>query len=666
MYRQFNSILSELSAGDLRAFGGPSAKEPIAARIRAEQVSIVLRNAPLIMLANICNALVVVFALWASQDWLKATIWASFIIAIAATIGLRAKSSRQSAKPKSVSRRTMQRLVRNSGALGLMWGALPTLFFNGATHGGQLIITCLCAGMISGGASAFATIPTAAIVYTTPIFVGAAISISRAGDAVYLLVAILIVVFAITLLRSVLAHAFEFTERLIQRAENEQAIRRDVLTGLPNRLWFNENLENALARAERFGEEFALLSFDLNHFKEVNDRFGHPVGDILLVEVAQRLRRLMREGDSIARLGGDEFAIVTTREIRPDQIMGLAERIVGAFRDPFLIEGRQIHSSACVGIVVAPVDGNDANRLLKHVDIALYRAKGSGPDSIQFFSANDDAIAVRHHRLEHDLASALANGQISLAYQPFLDVGSNRIRGFEALLRWQHPILGPIPPSEFIAIAEETGLIHPIGDWAIRQACQTAARWPHHLRVSVNLSVAQFRNNALLHTIVRALADAGLPPARLEVEITESMLISKFEAIVALLRSLSTLGTTIALDDFGTGYSSLTYLRQLPLNRLKIDQSFIRDMLSDPDCAAIVKSVITLAHDLRITVIAEGVETDSQFDYLRQIGCDEVQGYLIGKPVPIDQIPDLFVQQLQDRTAILNAEPSAYRAVSSS
>ena len=652
MFHQFVSILRELLAGDLRVFGGPSAKEPVAARIRAEQASIILRNAPLIMLANICNALVMVFALRNSQDWLKAATWASLIIVVAATIGLKARASRQSTKPKSVSQQSMQRLVRNAGALGLLWGALPILFFNGATNGGQLIITCLCAGMISGGASAFATIPIAAIAYTTPIFVGAAISISRAGDVIYLLVAILIVVFAITLLRSVLAHAFEFTERLILQAENEQAIRRDILTGLPNRLWFNENLEKALARAERFGEEFAVLSFDLNHFKEVNDRFGHPVGDTLLIEVAQRLRRLMREGDSIARLGGDEFAIVATRENRPDQIMGLAERIVGAFRNPFLIEGREIHSSACVGIVVAPADGRDANRLLKHVDIALYRAKGSRHDTIQFFSANDDEIATRRHRLERDLASALANEQISLVYQPFLDVDSNCIRGFEALLRWQHPILGSIPPSEFIPIAEETGLIHPIGDWVIRQACQTAAGWPQHLRVSVNLSVAQFQNSALLHTIVRALADARLTPARLEVEITESMLISKFETTVALLRSLSTLGITIALDDFGTGYSSLTYLRQLPLNRLKIDQSFIRDMLSDSDCAAIVKSVITLAHDLRITVIAEGVETASQLDYLRQTNCDEAQGYLIGRPVPIDRIPELLGLHPPDNSAV--------------
>ncbi len=256
--------------------------------------------------------------------------------------------------------------------------------------------------------------------------------------------------------------------------------------------------------------------------------------------------------------------------------------------------------------------------------------------------------------LEQDLASALANDQISLVYQPFLEVDSNRIQGFEALLRWQHPIHGSIPPAEFIAIAEETGLIHPIGEWVIREACQAAARWPEHLRVSVNLSVAQFRNRTItiVNTIVRALADAGLSPTRLEVEITESILISKFDATIALLESLSALGITIALDDFGIGYSSLTYLRKLPLHRLKIDQSFVRDMLIDADCAAIVKSVVGLARELRIAVIAEGVETIQQLDYLRQINCSEVQGYLVGKPIPIEQVAGLLEKQLPDNIAM--------------
>ncbi len=652
MYSQFNSNMNNLLAGDLSAFGGPSVKEPAAARIRAEQVSIALRNAPLIMLANICNAIVLVLALWNSQDWMTATLWASLIIIIAGAIGVKAKSSTQPLKPKSVSRRTMQKLVRNASALGLLWGILPVLFFNHATSGGQLIITCLCAGMISGGASTFATIPAAAIAYTVPIFVGAAISISYSSDFDYLLVAILIVIYAFTLLRAVLAHAFEFTERLILQAESEQAIRRDLLTGLLNRFCFNERLENALVRAEQFGEEFGLLFFDLNHFKEVNDQFGYPVADALLVEVSARLRKLTRESDSVARLGGDEFAIVAARENRPDQILALAEQIVGAFRDPFLIEGHEIYSATCVGIALVPSDGMEAESLLRRADVALFRAKKRGPNSIQFFSASDDEIAVRHSALEQDLASALANDQISLVYQPFLEVHSNRIQGFEALLRWQHPVHGAIPPSEFIAIAEETGLIHPIGEWVIRQACLAAVRWPEHLRVSVNLSVAQFRDRTIVRTIVRALADAALSPARLEVEITESILISKFDATIALLKSLSELGITIALDDFGTGYSSLTYLRKLPLNRLKIDQSFVRDMLSDSDCAAIVKSVIGLAHDLRIAVIAEGVETVPQLDYLRQINCSEVQGYLVGRPVPIEQIAGLLERRFRDGHSI--------------
>ncbi|RUW64740.1 EAL domain-containing protein, partial [Mesorhizobium sp. M4B.F.Ca.ET.049.02.1.2] len=418
-------------------------------------------------------------------------------------------------------------------------------------------------------------------------------------------------------------------------------VRRDVLTSLPNRFSFNERLENALVDAKQFNQHFALLLFNLNNFDEVSDRFGRAIADALLVEVAARLRKSTRESDSIARLEGDEFSIIATRDIRPDQIRSLAKQIIDAMRPPFLVEGREIYCRASIGIALTPTDGLDANQLLRCVDTALHRAKTLGTGSIQFFSANDDEAATRRHALERDMASALASDQLWLAFQPFLDLGSDRIRGFEALLRWQHPALGAIPPSEFIPIAEETGLIHSIGHWAVKTACLAAARWPRDLRVSVNLSAVQLKNKALLDGILETLAEAGLEPRRLEVEITENVLISNFEETISLLQSLSSLSVTVALDDFGTGYSSLTYLRKLPLSRLKIDRSFVQDMLTDTDCAAIVRSLVELAHELRIEVTAEGVETPDQLDYLRRVGCDEAQGYLIGKPVPIDDIPGI-------------------------
>lgn len=632
----------DLLAGDLRAFGGPSTVEPLAGRIRAEQVSIVLRNTPLVMIANILNAAVFVMALWGSPERTQALLWASGIVVAAAVVGIKARSSFQSVKPRSVSRRTIQSLVRNAFLFGTWWGALPVLFFSGATSAVQVVITCLSAGMIAGGAASFSTLPIAAVAYTLPIFVGSAVAIARVEDAVNLPVAVLLVTYATTLFRAVLAHAFEFTQRFILQAEGERAIRRDVLTSLPNRFSFNERLENAIENAAQFDQKFALLLVDISNFKNINDRFGRAMADALLVEAAARLRKATRESDSIARLEGAEFAMIASRDCRPDQIRSLAKQITDAMRAPFLIEGRELYCKASVGIAFAPSDGSDANQLLRCVDTALYRATALGAGPIQFFSASDDEAAARRHALERDLASALANNQLSLEFQPFLDLASDRIRGFEALLRWRHPTLGAIQPSEFIPVAEDTGLIHEIGHWAIKSACLAAAQWPCDLRVAVNLSVVQLKNKALLDGILTALSEAGLEPKRLEVEVTESVLISNFEDAIALLKSLSFLSVTVALDDFGTGYSSLTYLRKLPLSRLKIDRSFVQDMLSDPDCAAIVRSLVALAHELRIDVTAEGVETPEQLDYLRCIRCDEAQGYLIGKAVPVDEIPALL------------------------
>jgi diguanylate cyclase (GGDEF)-like protein len=399
-----------------------------------------------------------------------------------------------------------------------------------------------------------------------------------------------------------------------------------------------------LTRLSRSGEEFAILLLDLDRFKEVNDQFGHPAGDEFLIQVATRLRRCTREAEIVARIGGDEFAMIVTNLTKAEEALALAERIVAAFADPFLIEGREIVGAASIGIALAPRDGSTSNNLLKHVDVALYRAKKAGPGTIQFFEASDDVSARERRALRHDLEGAIARDELFLVYQPFLDLRDNRVTGFEALLRWRHPVRGLVPPDEFIPIAEESGLIHSIGEWVIRRACATLSHWPADVRIAVNFSAVQFQNASILQTVVRALAEAGVSPGRLEIEMTESMLVSKYGPASSVLDSLLQLGITVALDDFGTGYSSLTYLRKLPFSRIKIDQSFVRDMLIQPDCAAIVKSVIGLAQDLRICVVAEGVETREQLDYLRQTNCDEVQGYLIGRPVSSDQVLALLDQ----------------------
>ncbi len=648
MRTYLKSYFSRLFAGDLAAFGGPSTEEAVAGQIRAEQICLVLRNSPGMMAANACNATVLGVALWQSPDGIYAVLWAA-VMAFGSTLsGLKARSSWRVTKPQSVSRTTIHHLVRNAFILGGMWAIVPIGFFEHANPGGQMLMTGLCAGMLAGGAFAFATIPVAAIGFMGPIFLGSAICIARSGDFVYVLIAILVIVYACVLLRVVFAYSFEFTRRMIAHLETEKAVRQDSLTKLPNRFAFNESLETTLVRLAGSGEECAVLLLDLDRFKDVNDRLGHLAGDEFLTQLAARLRRCTRDTDIVARIGGDEFGLIAANIARLDEVLELAQEIISAFQDPFLIEGHEIIGAASIGISLAPRDGKTPNDVLKHADVALYRAKKAGPGTVRFFEPSDDASARERRALQLDLEAAIERDELFLVYQPFLDLRENRITGFEALLRWRHPVRGLVSPLEFIALAEESGLIHPIGDWVVRRACQALAQWPANIRVAVNVSAVQFQNANILQTFVKALADSRVAPGRLEIEITESILLSKYDSAASVLNSLLELGVTVALDDFGTGYSSLTYLRRLPFSRIKIDQSFVRDMLVQPDCAAIVKSVIALAQDLKIGVVAEGVESTEQLGYLRQTNCDEVQGYLIGRPVQANDVLALLGDHLQN------------------
>jgi len=647
MLSGYVSYISKMLAGDLAAFGGPLVEEPEAGQIRAEQITLVLGHTPGMMVANACNAAVLAIALWYSPDRNLAVVWAASMIMGAVFFGLKARSSWRISKPQVVSRKAMHKVVRNAFVMGCMWAIVPIAFFADATSGGQLVMTCLCAGMIAGGAFAFATMPIAAICFTGPIFVGSAICIARSGDFTYLLVAILVVVYACVLLRGVFSNSFEFTNRLTRQFANEKAVRQDTLTGLANRFAFNEGLKEALARCGRSGEGFAVLMLDLDRFKEVNDQFGHPAGDEFLIQVAARLRRCTRETDSIARIGGDEFAFIAADVSKPEAALEAARRLDAAFAEPFLIDGREFVSSTSIGIVLSPRDGTTPNDLLKRVDVALYRAKKVARGTIRFFQPEDDSSARDRLALLRDLEMAIERDQLFLVYQPVFSLRENRVSGFEALLRWRHPERGVLAPNEFIAIAEESGLIHSIGEWVVRRACATLVQWPKEIRIAVNFSAVQFQKVTILQTVVAALGQAGVSPTRMEVEITESTLISQHDLAISMLKSLMELGVTLALDDFGTGFSSLTYLRRLPFSRIKIDQSFVRDMLTQPDCAAIVKSVIALAKDLHIEVVAEGVESSEQLEFLQRNRCDEVQGYLFGRPMTFDRAK-VFLDELKD------------------
>jgi diguanylate cyclase (GGDEF)-like protein len=434
---------------------------------------------------------------------------------------------------------------------------------------------------------------------------------------------------------------------ITERKRNERRIahlaRHDALTELPNRVLFRERLEQKLAEVERHGGRLALLCLDLDQFKAVNDTLGHGFGDALLRTVAARIRRTLRDGDTVARLGGDEFAVIQVGGDGPDAAGTLAQRLVETVGQPVVLDDNPLNVGVSVGIAMAPADGLDPDALLRCADLALYRAKGDGRGTYRFFERSMDAEIHARRDLETGLRDALSRGEFALRYQPFVDVASGAAVGFEALVRWNHPSRGVVSPAEFIAVAEDTGLIVPLGEWVLRRACADAVAWPGHVRVAVNISAAQFKGG-LVQTILSALAASGLSPNRLELEITETVLMQDNESSLRVLHQLRALGVRIAMDDFGTGYSSLSYLRSFPFDQIKIDRSFVRELPHDRDCLAIVRSIVGLGTSLGIATIAEGVETEAQLAAVRDEGCTEVQGYLFGAPQPAAEASRLLVE----------------------
>jgi diguanylate cyclase (GGDEF)-like protein len=383
----------------------------------------------------------------------------------------------------------------------------------------------------------------------------------------------------------------------------------------------------------------------------VNDTFGHPAGDKLLKMVADRLRGLVRASDTIARMGGDEFVIVQAPIKDPSEATSLAEQIIRSISEPFDIDGHQAVIGASIGIAVGPGDGLRPDKLLRNADLALYRAKGDGRGVFRFFQPAMDLQMQTRRLMEQDLRKALPAGEFELYYQPVVNLASNEVSGFEALIRWNHPQHGLVSPGTFIPLAEEIGFIVPMGEWVIREACATAARWPGDARVAVNISAVQFRNPGLMQVIVGALAASGLNPTRLEIEITETVLLQNKEATLAVLHQLRALGVRIALDDFGTGYSSLTYLQSFPFDKIKIDRSFVKDITENTGSLNIVRAVAALASGMGMTATAEGVETREQLDSITSEGCTEMQGFLFSKPLPAREIERLFLPEREAQQA---------------
>ena len=430
----------------------------------------------------------------------------------------------------------------------------------------------------------------------------------------------------------------EIADREESQARSQYLAYHDSLTGLGNRLLFKEQLEEALRDVSVASHPLAVLFLDLDGFKAVNDTLGHSIGDLLLKSVATKLRDILPRTDRIARLGGDEFAILQISATQPGSSIALAEKIIEVVGQPNSIDGHDVTVGASVGIAVArPGDINTEN-FLKSADLAMYSAKSDGRGTYRMFDPEMDAIVQARRLLERDMRTALAQDGFRLFYQPLVNLQTKKVTAFEALMRWQHPERGMVPPSDFIPVAEEMGLIVQLGEWALRQACAEATEWPDGVCVSVNLSPLQFSKGNLVSSVMSALASAGLPASRLELEITESVLLEKSERNITILNQLRDLGVRISMDDFGTGYSSIGYLRSFPFDKIKIDQSFVRDLLVDEGSLAIVRAIAGLGVSFGMITTAEGVETEEQMRCLNLEGCIEVQGYLYSRPVPADEI----------------------------
>jgi diguanylate cyclase (GGDEF)-like protein len=416
----------------------------------------------------------------------------------------------------------------------------------------------------------------------------------------------------------------------------------DDLTSLPNRLMLNQRLDQALSRHRRAGTQLAILLMDLDRFKVINDSLGHEAGDVLLRQVADRLRTQSREGDTVARMGGDEFVVLVENQATLSDISACARRLVEQLSAPYLLGKKDCHVTLSIGISVFPADGSDSQELLKAADVAMYRAKQTGRNNYQYYLPSMNVHTVERLELESDLSHALERGEFLLHYQPKVEIATGLITGVEALLRWKHPLRGLVPPLDFISLAEETGLIVPIGEWVLATACARTKAWQDqgltNLSVAVNLSARQFADSTLLPKLTRIIHASGLDPSSLELEITESAVMSQGECAVAVLEKLKSIGVQIAIDDFGTGYSSLAYLKRFPIDTLKVDRSFIRDIPAASCDMKITRAIIAMAHSLRLKVVAEGVETADQLKFLRTQCCDAVQGYFLYQPLPEDEV----------------------------
>ncbi len=616
------------------AIPGSTAFDPdTAAQIRAAQVGAVARFSKGVVIGNTFNAVIIITAFLRGPLAGAALTWGFLLISYSSFLYLRTRGAPGKAAPRYVSHRAVWRAVLHAGVMGVLWGAAPILFFQDAASE-QLLLASLGIGMVCAGCFVLATIPVAAMTFIVPLTTATAIALARGGQFGHYMIVLLLISYIFALLAAASTHATQFMARVQAHIQAEREARRDALTGLPNRTAFLEALEKAVDRCMRYGEGFALFSMDLDGFKAVNDRLGHPVGDQLLAQVGARLGTGVRDRDTLARISGDEFMLLMPGVHHPDRAVAVAERLLSLFSAPVMLDGEEVQVRLSVGVSLAPRDGAVASELLERADTALYQVKREGKNAFRLFRRDDEVQARRRKSWSLDLRKAIARGEMFLMFQPILHVGSGNVAGFEALLRWNHPEQGPISPADFIPLAEKTGLIHEIGDWVIAEACRAAATWPDHVKVAVNFSLDQFRSRTIVSTILDALARHDLGPERFEIEVTESILLQDEATILDTVAAIKRAGLRLVLDDFGTGFSSLRLLQELPIDGLKIDRSFTNGLPDNRRSMEIVRAVIQLGVALDLRVTAEGIETAEQMATLRALGCDDAQGFWLGRPQP--------------------------------
>jgi len=619
--------------------------------IRLEQARIIYSAVPLSLAAILINSSILSVVFWdivphhVNLSWLSAT----YAISLYRWVILKQFNAASDASRKDDRWRIAFGLgVVSSGAV---WGAASVFLFPYDSMLHQLLLAFVIAGMSAGAVTTLSAIYGFCVAFLMLSLAPLIWSFAIAGNAISSTMAIMTALFSLMVIGSSKRLNQMIMETLQTRNERRQAEETvryqalyDELTDLPNRRLLLERLAQEMSRSKRHGHMGAILFLDLDHFKKINDSLGHRVGDTVLQAVAKRIRRRLRQEDIASRLGGDEFVVLIPEvgdspDLAAANTEYLALELRELFREPFIVDDHRLHLSASVGIALFPMEHEDPEDLLQQADVAMYSAKEHGRDNIQLFLPSMQAAVDRRLEIERDLRRAIGGGELELYYQPQV-LACGRIVGAEALVRWNHPTRGLVSPVDFIGIAEETGLIYQLGDWVLRRACEQLAYLGRdsELHVSVNISPKQFREADFVARVRSILFETGAPPEMLTLEITESLVIDDIEQTVQRMRNLKTLGISFSMDDFGTGHSSLAYLKRLPLDAIKIDRSFVRDIESDPNDAVIVETIIVMSHHLGLETIAEGVETAGALAFLRSKGCHRFQGYLFGRPEPFDNL----------------------------